>query len=61
MFSGNIQDVIPVHEISEDSGYKYLSNLDVIEKSQALGVSVEEFIKQYKLERVDDETWRYSF
>lgn len=61
MFSGNIQDVIPVHEVSEDSGYKYLSNLDVIEKSQALGVSVEEFIKQYKLERVDDETWRYSF
>lgn len=61
IFSGNIQDVIPVKEIAEDPGYKYLSNLDVVEKSKTLGLSVEEFIKTYKLERVDDETWRYSY
>lgn len=60
-FSGNIQDILPVQELVEDKGYKYLSNDDVTDKAGRLNLTVEEFIKTYKLERVDDETWKYIY
>ncbi len=60
-FAGNIQDIVIEPEVIEESGYKYLTNDQVKEKAEVSGLSVDEFIKTYKLEYVDENTWKYNF
>lgn len=56
-YHGVVEDTVPIQEYKTD-GYNYLSNEQMQDKARLCGMTVEEMIKTFGLERVDNETWR---